>query len=98
MGSIPITRSISRDGGTGRRKGLKIPRRKLRTGSIPVPGTKYIFICGSGGMADAPASGAGGGNSVEVQVLSAAPVHNLICGRGGIGRHAALRGQCSQGV
>ncbi len=28
---------------------------------------------GSGGMADAPASGAGGGNPMEVQVLSAAP-------------------------
>ena len=50
-------------------------------------------------MADALASGASGGNPVEVQVLSAAPImfESLICGRGGIGRHAALRGQCSQG-
>ena len=30
-------------------------------------------LCGSGGMADALASGASGGNPVEVQVLSAAP-------------------------
>ena len=29
-----------RCGGTGRHKGLKIPRRKKRTGSIPVTGTK----------------------------------------------------------
>ena len=48
-------------------------------------------------MADALASGASGGDPVEVQVLSAAPVENFICGRGGIGRHAALRGQCSFG-
>ena len=27
------------DGEIGRRKGLKIPRRKLRAGSIPAPGT-----------------------------------------------------------
>ena len=31
------------------------------------------IFSGSGGMADAPASGAGGRNLVEVQVLSAAP-------------------------
>ena len=31
-------------------------------------------MCGSGGMADALASGASGGNPVEVQVLSAAPI------------------------
>ena len=81
MGSIPITRSICffrRGGGTGRRKGLKIPRRKLRTGSIPVLGTTLIEdSSGSGGMADAPASGAGGGNPVEVQVLSAAPFEKV---------------------
>ena len=29
----------SRHGGIGRHKGLKIPRRKTRTGSIPVAGT-----------------------------------------------------------
>ena len=33
-------------------------------------------MCGSGGMADALASGASGGNPVEVQVLSAAPILN----------------------
>ena len=32
---------IRRCGGTGRHKGLKIPRWKHRTGSIPVSGTKY---------------------------------------------------------
>ena len=31
---------ISRCGGIGRHKGLKIPRSKIRTGSIPVSGTK----------------------------------------------------------
>ena len=31
---------FGRCGGTGRRKGLKIPRWKHRTGSIPVSGTK----------------------------------------------------------
>ena len=36
--------SIRRDGGIGRRKGLKIPRGKLRTGSSPVPGTKFIRL------------------------------------------------------
>ena len=30
---------IRRCGGTGRHKGLKIPRSKIRTGSIPVSGT-----------------------------------------------------------
>ena len=39
------------DGEIGRRKGLKIPRRKLRAGSIPAPGTKYKsatygYFCG----------------------------------------------------
>ena len=48
-GSIPTSASIiqnvwyvvpaSPDGETGRRKGLKIPRRQLRAGSIPAPGT-----------------------------------------------------------
>src|SRR5258708_26393101 len=32
-----------RDGGTGRRTGLKIPRINLRAGSIPAPGTKFPF-------------------------------------------------------
>ena len=31
-----------RHGGIGRHKGLKIPRSKIRTGSIPVAGTKPI--------------------------------------------------------
>ena len=35
-------------------------------------------ICGSGGMADALASGASRGNSVEVQVLSAAPIDLIV--------------------
>ena len=35
--------SISRDGGIGRRTGLKIPRWRQRAGSIPAPGTKYVF-------------------------------------------------------
>ena len=41
---IPISlyeqRNIRRYGGIGRHKGLKIPRGKTRTGSIPVSGTK----------------------------------------------------------
>ena len=35
-----------------------------------------IWIRGSGGMADALASGASGGDPVEVQVLSTAPFQN----------------------
>ena len=31
---------VRRHGGIGRHKGLKIPRSKIRTGSIPVAGTK----------------------------------------------------------
>ena len=34
-----VNNSICRCGGTGRHKGLKIPRSKIRTGSIPVSGT-----------------------------------------------------------
>ncbi len=34
-------RQSSRDGGIGRRTGLKIPRRRLHGGSIPPPGTYY---------------------------------------------------------
>ena len=51
-GSIPTPASInligkiyfeaSPGGGIGRHKGLKIPRRKLRAGSSPAPGTKEI--------------------------------------------------------
>ena len=29
-------------GGIGRHKGLKIPRRRLRAGSSPAPGTTYL--------------------------------------------------------
>ncbi len=36
--------SKCRDGGIGRRKGLKIPRGKLRTGSSPVPGTSLMWL------------------------------------------------------
>lgn len=32
-----------RDGGIGRRTGLKIPRRQLHGGSIPPPGTNSSF-------------------------------------------------------
>ena len=35
---------MRRGGGTGRRRGLKIPRSKDRTGSIPVLGTIFIYI------------------------------------------------------
>ncbi|GEM_PF-3991402 len=35
--------SISRDGGIGRRTGLKIPRWRQRGGSIPPPGTTMLF-------------------------------------------------------
>ena len=53
-GSIPIPASIydslyqenveqSPGGGIGRHKGLKIPRRKLRAGSSPAPGTISIL-------------------------------------------------------
>ena len=35
-----IIKSVCRCGGTGRRKGLKIPRWQQRTGSIPVGGTE----------------------------------------------------------
>ena len=39
--SVDVKERIAtrRCGGTGRHKGLKIPRRKKRTGSIPVTGT-----------------------------------------------------------
>ena len=50
-GSIPTPASILNvikwlsckcpGGGIGRHKGLKIPRRKLRAGSSPAPGTNY---------------------------------------------------------
>ena len=40
--------SFSPNGGIGRRKGLKIPRRQLRTGSIPVSGTILLFHTVSG--------------------------------------------------
>ena len=38
---VTITKRC-RHGGIGRHKGLKIPRRKKRTGSIPVAGTKTL--------------------------------------------------------
>jgi hypothetical protein len=35
---------VSPGGGIGRHKGLKIPRRQLRAGSSPAPGTTYYFV------------------------------------------------------
>ena len=44
IGSIPFSASNSSPGGEiGRHKGLKIPRRKLRAGSSPAPGTILIY-------------------------------------------------------
>ena len=37
---INYNRVMRPGGGIGRHKGLKIPRRKLRAGSSPAPGTK----------------------------------------------------------
>ena len=37
-----------------------------------------MWACGCGGMADAPASGAGGFTAVQVQVLSSAPIHKSL--------------------
>ena len=34
-------------GGIGRHKGLKIPRRKLRAGSSPAPGTITSYVLNS---------------------------------------------------
>ena len=35
---------FSPGGGIGRHKGLKIPRRRLRAGSSPAPGTKKCLL------------------------------------------------------
>ena len=45
--SIDVSLTLSPGGGIGRHKGLKIPRRKLRAGSSPAPGTNIygIFEC-----------------------------------------------------
>ena len=44
-------KTICRNGGIGRRKGLKIPRWKHRIGSTPIFGTKHsfaeCFFCGA---------------------------------------------------
>ncbi len=40
---------------------------------VAYDGNKMNKVCGSGGTADALASGASGGNPVEVQILSTAP-------------------------
>ena len=38
-------------GGIGRHKGLKIPRRQLRAGSSPAPGTNHMkYVAVSGGL------------------------------------------------
>ena len=56
-GSKCVRMTPCRCGGTGRHKGLKIPRSKIRTGSIPVTGTNkkekafafsFLFLMGSG--------------------------------------------------
>lgn len=39
-----LSEDICRCGGTGRHKGLKIPRWRQRTGSIPVNGTKAALL------------------------------------------------------
>ena len=59
----------------GTRNFIKILSRYL-DGSIVVCyyDIVLVLICGHGGTADALASGASGGNPVEVQVLLAAPI------------------------
>ncbi len=42
---------------------------------VAYDGNKVNRACGSGGTADALASGASGGNPVEVQILSTAPMN-----------------------
>ena len=41
-------------------------------------GDELNTVCGSGGTADALASGASGGDPVEVQILSTAPFKSLV--------------------
>ena len=55
---------------------------------VAYDGNELNTVCGSGGTADALASGASGGNPVEVQILSTAPILYCnkdfsLCGCGG---------------
>ena len=45
---------------------------------VAYDGDKLNTVCGSGGTADALASGASGGDPVEVQILSTAPFKSLV--------------------
>ena len=65
----------------------------LRAYCAELKKTKVVIfaLCGRGEMADALASGASGGYLMVVQIHSAAPLKS-ICGCGGIGRRATLRG------
>ena len=57
-GSNPATSTKCRHGGTGRHKGLKIPRQRQCAGSIPAGGTTlYAWLAE---LADAPHSKCGG--------------------------------------
>lgn len=45
---------------------------------VAYDGDELNTVCGSGGTADALASGASGGDPVEVQILSTAPFKSLV--------------------
>ena len=45
---------------------------------VAYDGNELNTVCGSGGTADALASGASGGDPVEVQILSTAPFKSLV--------------------
>ena len=45
---------------------------------VAYDGNKLNTVCGSGGTADALASGASGGDPVEVQILSTAPFKSQV--------------------
>src|SRR3989338_2695554 len=68
--------------GKPKRRRRKLWQRKARTQRINYPELRrtepqrlvlFLYKCRGGEMADAPALGAGGGNPMEVQVLSPAP-------------------------
>ena len=67
-----------------------------RMGSSPINRTNFFILklnslyADMAESADALVSGTSDGDIVEVQVLLSAPF--FICGRGGIGRRATLRG------
>ena len=62
---------------------------------VAYDGNELNTVCGSGGTADALASGASGGDPVEVQILSTAPFlfmnFNPRTRSWWNGRHASLR-------